>query len=99
MQSQAKVQLTTVPPRPTCNPNNLFTGSDCQDRINLYNQALQQRQRDELQLFLNRQKEIASSQATAPLQQQITDLTKLNTDLKKLADDEQQQITSLHEQM
>src|SRR5262249_38746960 len=66
---------------------------------NLYNQALQQRQREELQLYVNRQKELASSQASAPLQAQVTELTKLNAGLKKLADDEQQQITSLHEQM
>ena len=76
MQSDAPVQLTQVPPKPTCNPNSIFTGSDCQDRINLYNQAMQQRQREELQLYVNRQKQLATSQAIAPLQQQIADLTK-----------------------
>jgi hypothetical protein len=55
-----------------------------------YNQAVQQRTREELQLYVNRQKELASSQATAPLQEQITDLNKLATDqqaqIKKLSD-------------
>ena len=48
MQSQAPVQLTNVPPPPTCSPGNLFTGADCQDRINLYNQAKQQRQQQDI---------------------------------------------------
>lgn len=91
MQSDIPVQLTQVPPKPTCNPSNIFTGSDCQDRINLYNQAVQQRQREELQLYVNRQKELASSQATAPLQQQIVDLNKLVTE-------EQAQLKKLQEQ-
>jgi len=85
MQSDAPVQLTQVPPKPTCNPNSIFTGSDCQDRINLYNQAVQERQREELQLYVNRQKQLATSQAIAPLQQQIGDLTK--------------EVGRLHEQM
>jgi hypothetical protein len=85
MQSETPVQLTQVPPKPTCNPNNIFTGNDCQDRINLYNQAVQQRQREELQLYVGHQKELASSQAVAPLQKQIADLTA--------------QIGKLHEQM
>jgi hypothetical protein len=41
---------------------------------------------------VNRQSELASTQATAPLQQQIADLTKLTTD-------EQAQIKTLQEQM
>ena len=77
----APPQLTQVPPKPTCNPNNIFTGTDCQDRINLYNQALAQRQREELQLYVNRQKELASSEATAPLQSLIADQ---QAQLKKL---------------
>jgi len=71
---QTQPQLTQVPPKPTCNPNNIFTGNDCQDRINLYNQALQQRQREELQMYVNRQKDAATAQATAPLLQQIKKL-------------------------
>ena len=27
---QTQPQLTQVPPKPTCNPNNIFTGNDCQ---------------------------------------------------------------------
>jgi len=42
---------------------------------------------------------MAASQAAAPLQQQITDLNKLTSDLKKIGDDERQQITMLQEQM
>ena len=77
--------LTEIPPKPTCNPNNIFNGTDCQDRINIYNQAVQKRQAEELQLYVNRQKELATSQAVAPLQAQIADLTK--------------QVGTLHEQM
>ncbi len=102
MQVQAPVQLTQVPPKPTCNPNNIFNGSDCQDRINLYNQAVQQRTREELQLYVSRQKELASSQATAPLQQQITDLNKLVSDqqgqIKKLGDQIQADATAALQQ-
>jgi hypothetical protein len=92
MQSEAQVQLTQVPPKPTCNPNSIFDSGVCRDSINAYNQAVQQRAREELQVYVNRQKELASTQATAPLQQQIADL-------KKLADDEQQQIRKLQERM
>jgi hypothetical protein len=55
-------------------------------------QAFQQRKRDELQLYVNRQKQLASSQATAPLQQQIGDLNKLIAD-------QQGQVKKLQEQM
>jgi hypothetical protein len=92
MQSEAPVQLTTVPPKPTCNPSAIFASTDCTDRWNIYNQAVQQRQREELQLYVNRQKDLASAQATAPLQQQIADL-------KKLTADQQGQIKKLNEQM
>jgi hypothetical protein len=92
-QSAAPIQLTTVPPKPTCNPEALAIfggGPDCQDRVNAYNQAVQQRTREELQLYVNRQKELASKQATAPLQQQVADLNKLASDqqaqIKKLSD-------------
>ena len=87
-QSAVPVQLIQVPPKPTCNPLNIFSGRDCQGIINTYNQALQQRQREELQLYVNRQKDLAS----APLQQQIADLNKLVTD-------QQEQIKKLGEQM
>jgi hypothetical protein len=64
-------QLTQVPPKPSCNPNVLFHTTACEDLWNAYNAALQQRQREELQLYINKQKEAATSQATAPLLQRI----------------------------
>ena len=66
-QSKAPVQLTQVPPKPTCIPNDLFNSPICQ-------------------------KELPSSQATAPLQVQIGDLNKPTAD-------QQAQIKSLHEQV
>ena len=41
MQSAAPVQLTQMPPRPTCSPS-AFSGADCQDRWHIYNQAAHQ---------------------------------------------------------
>ncbi|MGA2964850.1 MAG: hypothetical protein ABSD64_01470 [Terriglobales bacterium] len=79
--------LTPAPTKPTCNPNNLFTGRDCKDKIKAYDQAMQQRQHHakEVQQFVDRQKDLATAQATAPLQQQIAD--------------QQGQIKSLQDQM
>ena len=85
---QPPTQVTQVPPKPTCTL--IFTTGACADLWKAYNQAVQQRQQEELQLYVNRQKEIASTEAAAPLQQQIAAL-------KKLSDDEQQQITKLNE--
>jgi len=68
---------TQVPPKPTCHL--FFSTGPCADMWRNYNQALAQRQREELQLYVNRQKALASSNATAPLQQQIADLNKLNS--------------------
>jgi hypothetical protein len=102
-QSAAPAQLTQVPPKPTCNPNSIFDGGTCRDTINAYNQALQQWQREQLQLYVNRQKELASSQATAPLQQQIVNLNKLVTDqqeqIKKLGDQMQAEATADQQQV
>ena len=84
-----------IPPKPTCNPNNVFTGADCQDRINLYNQAVRLQQ--ELQQYVDRQKALASAQATAP--QPNPDPSKFSNDMRKLADDEQVQIEKLQAQM
>ena len=92
MQSEAPVQLIQVPPKPTCSPVALFSGADCQDRWNIYNQAVAQRQQQDLQLYVSHQKEIASAQASAPLQQQIASLS-------KLVSDQQAQVKNLHEQM
>jgi hypothetical protein len=91
-QSAAPVQLTQVPPKPSCVPNAIFSSAVCNDLWNAYNQAVKQRFQENLQVYVNRQKELASSQASAPLQQQIADLNKLVTD-------QQTQIKSLQEQM
>ena len=87
---QQTPQLTDVPPKPTCTL--LFTTGSCADLWRNYNQAVARRQQEEIQLYVNRQKELASQAATAPLQQQIAGLTKLSTD-------QQAQIGKLHEQM
>ena len=88
MQIQTPIQLTQVPPKPTC--TQIFNTGSCADLWRNYNQAVQQRTREKLQMYVNRQKELASSQATAPLQQQITGLNQLVTDqqgqIKKLQD-------------
>ena len=95
-QSSTPVQpQLQIPPKPTCNPNNVLTGSDCQDRINLYNQAVRLQQ--ELQLYVDRQKALASQATAAPPQN--TDPSKFSNDIKKLADDEQVQIEKLQAQM
>jgi len=70
-QSASTVQLTQVPPKPGCVI--ILRNGSCSDLWRTYNQALAQRTREELQLYVNRQKELASSQATAPLQQLISD--------------------------
>ena len=88
--AQTSVQLTQVPPKPTCTP--FLTNGACANLWTTYNQALAQRQREELQLYINRQKELATSAATAPLQQQIDDLN-------KLVSDQQTQIKKLQDQM
>jgi hypothetical protein len=93
----AQSQLTQVPPKPTCHW--IFNSGPCNDLWRAYNQALAQRQREELQLYVNKQKEIASSQATAPLQQQIADLDKQVADLSKLGTEQQEQIKKLQEQI
>jgi hypothetical protein len=90
-------QLTQVPPKPSCHW--IFNTGPCNDLWRAYNQALAQRQREELQLYVNRQKELASSQAAAPLQQQIIDLNKQIADLTTLSTGQQEQIKSLQEQM
>jgi hypothetical protein len=77
--AQQTPQLTEVPPKPTCTL--LFQTGSCADLWRNYNQAFARRQQEELQLYVNRQKELASQAATAPLQQQIADLTTLTADL------------------
>jgi len=87
---QQTPQLTVVPPKPTCTL--IFNTGACADLWRNYNEAVARRQQEEIQLYVNRQKELASQAATAPLQQQIADLTKLNGD-------QQAQISKLQKQM
>jgi hypothetical protein len=84
------VQLTQVPPKPTCTV--ILRNGACADLWNAYNRALAQRQREELQLYITRQRDLASQAATAPLQQQISDLNKLTAD-------QQAKIGSMQKQM
>src|ERR1700692_1334982 len=77
VESPTPTQLTQVPPKPTCIPYALFSGAACNHLWNAYKQSLAQRQQQEFQLYVNRQKELVSEQVTAPLQQQIADLNKL----------------------
>jgi hypothetical protein len=79
MQVDAAVQLPPAPLKPTCVL--LFKTGPCADSWRNYHQAVQQWN----QLYVQHQQQIAASQATAPLQQQITD--------------EHQQITTLQEQI
>jgi len=93
MQADTSIQLPPVPTRPSC--TQLFKTGPCANSWNDYHQAVAQWN----QLYIKRQQQLAASQASAPLQQQIGDLNKLTTDLKKLSDDEHQQITMMTEQM
>ncbi len=88
--AQQTPQLTDVPPKPTCTL--LFQTGSCADLWRNYNQAAARRQQEEIQLYVNRQKELASQAATAPLQQQIADMTKLSAD-------QQAHIRKLQQQM
>lgn len=88
--AQQTGQLTPVPPKPTCTV--IFSTGTCADLWRNYNQAVAQRQQEELQLYVNRQKQLASEAATAPLQEQIADLNKLTTEL-------QNQVSKLQKQM
>jgi multidrug efflux pump subunit AcrA (membrane-fusion protein) len=89
-QDNATVQLTPVPPKPTC--TQIFNTGPCADMWRNYRQALLLRQQQEIQLYVNRQKQLASEAASAPLQQQISDLN-------KLVADQQEQLKKLQERM
>jgi hypothetical protein len=89
-QEAAPVQLTPLPPKPTCVI--ILRNGACADLWRNYNQAVAQRVGEQIKLYVNRQSQLASSQATAPLLEHIADLTKLTTD-------EQAQIKTLQEQM
>ena len=71
--TQQQTQLTQVPPKPSCNPDALFHTKACEDLWEAYNTALGQRQKEELQLYISKQKETATAQATAPLLQKISE--------------------------
>ena len=96
-QTASPSQLTQVPPKPSCHW--IFNSGPCNDLWRAYNQALAQRQREELQLYVNQQKEAASSQAAAPLQEQIGNLNKRIADLTTLSAGQQDQLKSLQDQM
>jgi hypothetical protein len=85
-QQSAPVQLTQVPPKPSCTP--LLHNGSCADLWKNYNQAVAQRLGEQIKLYANRQAQLEA----APLQQQVVDLT-------KLTNDEQAQVKSLQEQM
>jgi predicted extracellular nuclease len=85
-QSANTPQLTPVPPKPTCVV--ILRNGACADLWKNYNQAVAQRLGEQIKLYANRQAELAA----APLQQQVTDLTKLTSD-------EQEQIKTLQEQI
>jgi hypothetical protein len=82
----APVQLTPLPPKPTCVV--ILRNGACADMWRNYNQAVAQRLGEQIKLYANRQTQLEA----APLQQQVADLT-------KLTNDEQAQIKSLQEQM
>jgi hypothetical protein len=85
-QPEAPVQLTPLPPKPACTP--ILRNGNCAELWKNYNQAVAQRLGEQIKIYANRQAQLAS----APLQQQVTDLTKLNAD-------EQTQIKTLQQQM
>jgi len=64
----------------------------CADLWRAYNKAVQERTQEEVQIYVNRQKELAAQQATAPLQQQIASLN-------SLINDQQEKIKNLQQQM
>lgn len=81
----ATVPLTPLPPKPTCDI--ILSNGACADLWRSYNQAVAQRV-GEQKKYANRQAQLEA----APLQQQVSDLTKLTAD-------ERTQIKRLQEQM
>ncbi len=82
----APEQLTPVPPKPSCVI--ILRNGACADLWRNYNQAVAQRLGEQIKIYAKRQAELAS----APLQQQVADLTKLSTD-------QQNQIKTLQGQI
>src|SRR5271154_4645786 len=85
-QSVNQPQLTPLPPKPTCVI--ILRNGACADLWKNYNQAVAQRLGEQIKIYANRQAQLEA----APLQQQVTDLTKLTTD-------EQEQIKALQSEM
>ena len=85
-QPDAPAQLSPLPPKPHC--RYILSNGTCADLWRNYNQAVAQRLGEQIKIYADRQAQLAS----APLQQQVTDLTKLTAD-------EQTQIKNLQEQM
>jgi hypothetical protein len=85
-QSANPPQLTPLPPKPTCVV--ILRNGACADLWRNYNQAVAQRLGQQIKAYADRQAQLEA----APLQQQVTDLTKLTTD-------EQVQIKALQEQI
>src|SRR5580704_14199315 len=85
-QPEAPAQLTPLPPKPTCVI--ILRNGACADLWRNYNQAAAQRLGEQIKIYANRQAQLEA----APLQQQVTDLTKLTTD-------EQEQIKTLQAEM
>jgi hypothetical protein len=85
-QSANPPQLTPVPPKPTCVI--ILRSGACADLWRNYNQAVAQRLGEQIKIYANRQAQLEA----APLQQQVTDLT-------KLTNDEQEQIKTLQAEM
>jgi hypothetical protein len=84
--SSAPVELTPLPPKPTCVI--ILRNGACSDLWRNYNQAVAQRLGEQIKNYANRQAQLAA----APLEQQVVDLT-------TLINDEQAKIKSLQEQM
>lgn len=68
MQVQTETHITPLPAKPRCIP--FYNGSPCDVAIKNYNQAVQQRNREQIQLYVN-QHALVTDEATASLQQQI----------------------------
>ena len=85
-QSANPPQLTPLPPKPSCTI--FLKNGACADMWKNYNQAVAQRLGEQIKIYATRQAQLAA----APLQQQVTDLT-------KLTNDEQEQIKTLQAQM
>jgi hypothetical protein len=66
MQAQTDTRVTFLPAKPSCIP--FYNGSPCDVAIKNYNQAVQQRNREQIQLYVH-QHALVTDEATAPVQQ------------------------------